>query len=66
MFSEVPFTNNLSERDIKVKQKIATSFRTLKGAKVHAKILSFIKSLRKQKINVFEEIQKIYLHQKVE
>jgi len=69
LYQEVPFTNNLAERDIreiKVKQKIATSFRTLKGAKVYARILSFIKSLRKQKINVFEAIQKIYLHQKVE
>jgi len=62
LHQEVPFTNNLAERDIrdiKVKQKIATSFRTLKGAKVYARILSFIKSLRKQEINVFDALQKI-------
>jgi transposase len=67
--SEVPFTNNLAERDIrdiKVKQKIATSFRTLKGAKAYARILSFIKSLRKQEINVFDALQKIQQGIKVE
>ena len=47
------------ERDIKVKQKIAPSFRTLKGVKIYARILSFIKSLRKQEINVFDALQKI-------
>jgi transposase len=69
LHQEVPFTNNLAERDIreiKVKQKIATSFRTLKGAKVYARILSFIKSLRKQKINVFTALQKIHQGIKVE
>jgi hypothetical protein len=41
----VPFTNNQAERDIrhvKVKQKIAMSFRTLHGAKVYARIQSFV------------------------
>lgn len=69
LYQEVPFTNNLAERDIreiKVKQKIVTSFRTLKGAKVYARILSFIKSLRKQNINVFEALQKIQRGIKVE
>ena len=69
LYQEVPFTNNLAERDIreiKVKQKIATSFRTLKGAKIYARILSFTKSLRKQKINVFDALQQIHKGIKVE
>lgn len=57
--SEVPFTNNLAERDIrpaKVKMKISNSFRTFHGAEVYARIESFISTARKQKRNVFAEL----------
>lgn len=57
---EVPFTNNQAERDLrmmKVKQKISGGFRTLEGAEVFVRIRSFISTLKKQKLNVFENIK---------
>lgn len=59
----VPFTNNQAERDIrclKTKQKVAMSFRTFDGAKHFARIQSFISSLRKHGMNVFDAINSIF------
>ncbi len=59
----VPFTNNQAERDIrclKTKQKVATSFRTFKGAQNYARIQSFISTLRKHQMNVFQNLIKIF------
>lgn len=56
---EVPFTNNLAERDIrpaKIKQKISNCFRTVKGAEVYARIEGFVSTARKQNRNVFTEL----------
>ncbi len=57
---EVPFTNNLAERDVrpaKLKQKISGCLRTFKGAQIYARIESFISSSRKNKINIFKELK---------
>jgi transposase len=64
----VPFTNNQAERDIrslKTKQKVATSFRTLKGAENHARIQSFVSTVRKHKMNVFENLTNIFNQKQV-
>lgn len=56
---QVPFTNNLAERDIrptKVKQKISNCFRTFTGAEIYARIEGFISTARKQNQNVFSEL----------
>ena len=61
--SEVPFTNNLAERDIrpaKVKMKISNSFRTFHGAEVYARIESFISTARKHNRNVFSELRNTF------
>ena len=53
----VPFTNNQAERDIRVvktKQKVATNFQTLKGARHFARIQAFASTLRKHSMNVFK------------
>ena len=55
----IPFTNNQAERDIrclKTKQKMATSFRTFNGAKTYARIQSFVSTLRKHDMNVFQNL----------
>ena len=56
---DVPFTNNLAERDIrpaKVKQKISNCFRTFTGAEIYARIEGFVSTARKQERNVFSEL----------
>lgn len=55
----VPFTNNLAERDIrpvKVKQKISNCFRTVTGADIYARIEGFVSTARKNNRNVFSEL----------
>ncbi|MAE09196.1 MAG: IS66 family transposase, partial [Bacteroidetes bacterium] len=56
---QVPFTNNLAERDIrptKLKQKISNSFRSFKGAEFYARIEGFISTARKNNKNIFNEL----------
>lgn len=59
-FSEVPFTNNQAERDLrpaKTKQKVAGSFRTLEGAQRFARIHAFVSTTRKHNLNVFKQLK---------
>jgi transposase len=54
---ELPFTNNEAERDfrfMKTRIKISGCFRTLEGAQRHARIRSYICTLRKQGLPVLE------------
>lgn len=64
VFAEVPFTNNGGEQDIrmqKVQQKISGCFRTLHGARVSARIRSYISTCRKQDRNILDELEKAIL-----
>ena len=56
----VPFTNNLSEQDLrmaKVKQKISGCFRSLQYGDYFCKIRSLIITARKNSKNIFDVIQ---------
>lgn len=57
---DVPFTNNLSERDlrmIKLHQKVSGCFRTFRGAETFATIRSFISTVRKRDGNILDALQ---------
>lgn len=59
----IPFTNNQAERDLrhcKIKLKVSGCFRSLKGAKFYARIISVISTLRKNALNVFECLQYLF------
>jgi transposase len=59
----VPFTNNLAERDvrmIKVKQKISGSFRTEQGARDFVRARSLISTAKKQNKNVFKTLNSVF------
>jgi transposase len=59
---DVPFDNNLAERDIrmiKVQQKISGLFRTMIGAEQFCRIRSFISTVKKQGLNVIDAIYQI-------
>lgn len=56
---EVPFTNNLAERDFragKTKLKVSGCFRSWKGVKNYVKTRSFISTLKKRSMNVLASI----------
>ena len=59
---DVPFDNNLAERDIrmvKVQQKISGLFRSFYGAEQFSLIRSFISTVKKQEFSVIDAIKKI-------
>ena len=59
----LPYSNNLSESDLrvyKIKLKVSGSFRSKKGADYFADALSVVKTSKKRKENIFENINKIF------
>jgi transposase len=57
---ELPFTNNEAERAfrmMKVRLKISGCFRTLEGARRHARIRSYISTLRKHRLPVLHYLR---------
>lgn len=64
--SLIPFTNNQAKRDLrhcKIKLKMSGCFRSFNGAKAYARISAFISTLRKNSINLFEELARLFNHE---
>jgi transposase len=60
---EAPFTNNRAEASLraeKIKQKVSGMFRSWKNILIHADIRSFIATLKKRNINIFNSINNIF------
>ena len=62
--SEVPFDNNISERDlrkVKNRQKMAGGFRKKQGKETYCRILSIVETLKRRKMNLMENIKQIFI-----
>ncbi len=62
----IPFDNNLAERDIrmmKLHQKISGQFKSLFAAEMFCRIRSYISSVKKQNLNVMDSVNKVFLDQ---
>lgn len=60
---EVEYSNNMSERDLrkcKNREKMAGGFRTAKGREMFCNILSVIETLKRRKMNIIENITRIF------
>lgn len=60
---EIPFDNNLAERDLrmtKVKQKISGTFRSIDGAKAFTRIRGYVSTVRKNNLNTLDCIKSVF------
>jgi transposase len=60
----VPFDNNQAERDIrmiKTKTKVSGCFRSIEGASNYLKIMSYVGTAKKLKLNPYEAIRQAVL-----
>ena len=58
-----PFTNNMAEQDIrkyKTKTRVMGCFRSAEGARIYARIVSLITTLKKQNLNVYAGIRDVF------
>lgn len=55
----VPFSNNMSEKDLRIcknRQKMAGGFRNENGKQMYCDIMSFVETIKRKKLNIFQSI----------
>lgn len=56
---EIHFSNNISEKDLRIcknRQKMAGGFRTADGRRMYCEIMSFIETVKRRGLNIFQSI----------
>ncbi len=59
---QVHFSNNMSEKDLRIckgRQKMAGGFRTGAGREMYCEIMSFIETVKRRELNIFQSIVKL-------
>ncbi len=55
----IHYSNNMSEKDLRIckgRQKMAGGFRTASGREMYCKIISFIETVKRRGLNIFQSI----------
>lgn len=55
----IPYSNNMSEKDLRIcknRQKMAGGFRTASGRQMYCEIMSFIETVKRRGLNIFQSI----------
>jgi len=56
---QIHFSNNMSEKDLRIcknRQKMAGGFRTASGRQMYCEIMSFIETVKRRGLNIFQSI----------
>lgn len=59
---EVHYSNNMSEKDLRIcknRQKMAGGFRTISGREMYCHIMSFVETVKRRRLNIFQSIKEL-------
>lgn len=60
----VHYSNNMSEKDLRIcknRQKMAGGFRTASGREMYCRIMSFIETIKRRKVNIYQGIMDLLI-----